>query len=55
MSLSLLEYVKIRACFQVIEYAEYDDTRSAIGNESEPKIIINGTLIFFLKVQSAFW
>ena len=27
----------------------------SIGNESVPKIIINDTIIFFLKLQSAFW
>jgi len=26
-----------------------------VGNESVPKIIINDTTIFFLKLQSAFW
>ena len=25
------------------------------GNEIVPKIIINDTIIFFLKLQSAFW
>ena len=32
------------------------DTDWAIGNESLPKkIVINDTIIFFLKLQSAFW
>ena len=32
-----------------------DNMRLLIGNESVPKIKINDTLIFFLKLESAFW
>ena len=31
------------------------DDASDIGNESEPKIIINDTIKSFLKLESAFW
>jgi len=31
------------------------DGAAAAGDDSVPKIIINDTIIFFLKLQSAFW